>query len=53
MERFHDVAEYIAKDNPDAAVKCDEGLLATVERLADFPERGRRFPRRDHVASWR
>ncbi|MEC5341948.1 type II toxin-antitoxin system RelE/ParE family toxin [Brenneria populi] len=33
--------EYLVKQNPDAAVKMDQLFEATVERLADFPYRGR------------
>lgn len=44
LERVEDVAEYIAEDNPDAAVKWVGDLFTTVERLADFPESGRMAP---------
>ena len=44
LERVEDIAQYIAEDNPDAAVKWVDGLFATVERLADFPESGRMVP---------
>ena len=36
--------EYIAIDNRDAAGKWVAGILAEVERLKDFPDRGRVVP---------
>jgi len=44
LERVEDVAQYIAQDNPDAAVRWVVELFDTVERLADFPESGRVVP---------
>lgn len=44
LERVGDIAQYIAEDKPDAAVKWVEDLFAAVERLADFPESGRVLP---------
>jgi len=44
LERVEDIAQYIAQDNPDAAATWVTGLFATVERLADFPQSGRRVP---------
>lgn len=44
LERVEDIAQYIAEDKPTAAVEWVEGLFATVERLADFPESGRIVP---------
>lgn len=44
LERVEDISQYIAEDKPDAAVKWVDGLFATVERLADFPESGRIVP---------
>ncbi|MNQ61428.1 Plasmid stabilization system protein [compost metagenome] len=44
LERVEDIAQYIAEDKPTAAVEWVEGLFATVERLADFPESGRVVP---------
>ncbi len=34
------VREYIARDNPRAAVRVDESIAQSVLRLADFPESG-------------
>ena len=39
-----DIARYIAKDNPDAAIRWVNELFEAVERLADFPESGRVVP---------
>ena len=44
LERVEDIAQYIAEDQPAAAVEWVDGLFATVERLADFPESGRTVP---------
>jgi len=42
--RVTEYGEYIAIDNLDAAGKWVAGILAEVERLKDFPERGRVVP---------
>ncbi|MEX0730265.1 MAG: type II toxin-antitoxin system RelE/ParE family toxin [Aquisalimonadaceae bacterium] len=44
MERVEDIAQYIAQDNPDAAVRWVVELFDTVGRLADFPQSGRIVP---------
>ncbi len=44
LERVEDIARYIAEDKPETAVKWVDGLFATVERLAEFPESGRIVP---------
>ena len=44
LGRVEDIAQYIAEDKPAAAVEWVNGLFATVERLADFPESGRMVP---------
>jgi toxin ParE1/3/4 len=36
-----DLRAYIARDNPDAAVRVATTLLDAIERLAEFPNRGR------------
>jgi len=41
LERVEDIAQYIAEDKPDAAVKWVDELFSTVEQLADFPKSGR------------
>lgn len=44
LERVDDIAHYIARDNPEAAVRWVVDLFETVERLADYPESGRTVP---------
>lgn len=44
LKRVEDIAQYIAQDNPDAAVRWVVELFDTVERLADFPQSGRVVP---------
>jgi len=44
LDRVSDIARYIAKDNPDAAIRWVNELFEAVERLADFPESGRVVP---------
>ena len=44
LARVEDIAEYIAADNPVAAVDWAERLFSEVERLAAFPESGRVVP---------
>lgn len=35
------IFDYIAGDNPQAAIDCDERISACVQRLLQFPESGR------------
>lgn len=44
LDRVTDIARYIAKDDPGAAERWVNELFDSVERLADFPERGRVVP---------
>lgn len=44
LERVDDIAQYIARDNPQAAVRWVADLFDTVERLAEYPESGRIVP---------
>jgi toxin ParE1/3/4 len=44
LERVDDIAQYIARDNPETAVRWVVDLFETVERLADYPESGRTVP---------
>lgn len=44
LERVEDIAQYIAQDDPDAAVRWVVELFDTVGRLADFPQSGRIVP---------
>lgn len=44
LERVEDIAQYIAQDDPDAAVRWVVELFDAVERLAEFPQSGRVVP---------
>ena len=44
ISRLSEIAKYIAKDNPVAAERWVHKIFALVEKLADFPERGRMVP---------
>ena len=44
LGRVEDIAQYIAEDNPDAAIRWVDDLFTAVGRLADFPESGRMVP---------
>jgi toxin ParE1/3/4 len=44
LERLNGIADYIARDNPDAANGLLERIFETVALLAQFPEFGRRVP---------
>lgn len=44
ISRLSEVANYIALDNPVAAERWVEKVFALVEKLSDFPERGRMVP---------
>lgn len=44
LERVEDIADYIAEDNPTAAVEWVDGLFASVDRLVEHPESGRIVP---------
>ncbi len=44
LQGIHD---YIARDQPFYAVRFIERIVATAERLRDFPELGRRVPETD------
>jgi plasmid stabilization system protein ParE len=41
---LEDIVRYIARHNPDAAVRMGNGLIARAEGLAAFPELGRVVP---------
>ena len=41
VERANEVAEYIARDKPEAARSWLDGLFDTVDRLEAFPQSGR------------
>jgi len=40
LDDLNTIAEYIALDNPEAARKLVQRILATVERLRSFPRSG-------------
>jgi plasmid stabilization system protein ParE len=44
INRLSEVARYIALDNPVAAERWVKKVFARVEKLAEFPERGRMVP---------
>jgi toxin ParE1/3/4 len=44
LERVEEYAEYIALDNPAAAIEWAEEVFAKVDPLAEFPEMGRVVP---------
>ena len=44
LQDLNEIAEYIALDNIDAARKLVKKIFSMAERLADFPDSGRRPP---------
>ncbi len=44
ISRLSEIAKYIALDNPVAAERWVNKIFALVEKLSDFPERGRMVP---------
>jgi toxin ParE1/3/4 len=44
ISRLSEIAKYIALDNPAAAERWVNKIFALVEKLSDFPERGRMVP---------
>ena len=44
IKRLSEIAKYIAMDNPVTAERWVDKIFAKVERLSDFPERGRVVP---------
>jgi len=44
LQRVDDIAQYIAQDNSEAAVRWVVDLFETVEGLADYPVSGRIVP---------
>ncbi len=41
LKNFDEEAAYIARDDPRAAARLVERIVASVERLADYPASGR------------
>ncbi len=48
ISRLSEIAKYIAQDNPVAAERWVHKIFALVEKLPDFPERGRMVPEINH-----
>jgi len=44
VHRAEEAAEYIARDNPQAASRWLEALAASTRRLSEFPRSGRALP---------
>jgi toxin ParE1/3/4 len=44
LDQLNDLTEYIALDKPDAASRLVERVFEATERLAEFPDSGRRPP---------
>ena len=42
---LRDIYEYIAEDNPQAALRTIENIRRRVRALESFPELGRRYPK--------
>ncbi len=48
ISRLSEIAKYIAQDNPVAAERWVHKIFTLVEKLPDFPERGRMVPEINH-----
>ena len=46
-EDLRDIATFISKDNPPAALKLGDQIFARVDSLEQFPELGRVVPERN------
>jgi plasmid stabilization system protein ParE len=42
--RLHEILDFIAEDNPDAAAKLAGRIEHSINRLASFPGSGRKIP---------
>lgn len=49
LEHLGEIAQYIAKDNPDAALHFGMKMLDRAALLADFPELGQPYSKRPGV----
>ena len=47
-EDLQDIATFIAKDNPQAALSLGDLIFERVDRLERFPQFGRVLPKRNH-----
>ena len=45
LEDLHDICAYIARDNPQAALRIGRGILESIGILASFPWIGPAYPR--------
>lgn len=45
---LREIRDYIAEDNPGAAIRTIEGIYEKVQLLAKFPELGYRYEHPDH-----
>jgi len=41
---FREILEYIANDNPDAAIRVGEMIMSRINQLINFPQMGSRIP---------
>ncbi|MCD6588427.1 MAG: type II toxin-antitoxin system RelE/ParE family toxin [Candidatus Fermentibacteraceae bacterium] len=41
LDNLNEIAEYIALDNPDAALRLTEKVFSSIETLKQFPDSGR------------
>ncbi len=44
IQRVNEIAQYIAQDNDEAAIKWIDTIFKQVERLISFPQSGRIVP---------
>ena len=44
IQKVNEIAQYIAQDNYDAAIKWIDTIFEQVERLISFPQSGRIVP---------
>jgi plasmid stabilization system protein ParE len=44
MRELDEILSFIAQDNPDAASKLEERIEHSINRVASFPESGRKIP---------
>ena|SRR5271170_6598464 len=49
LDRLGEIVRYIAQDNPAAALRFGMKMIDHAQLLSDFPELGRRYPKRANV----
>jgi toxin ParE1/3/4 len=47
VERISEISDYLAEDNPDAAITWVESIFKIIERFIDYPEMGCVVPELD------